>query len=81
MTHRHDGQRGAQVRRVLQQALALVQRLEHQLQLAVVRIEHRLLQVPHAPVHQLGALGGGARGIVLLLHQRCAQTPAQGQME
>ena len=40
--HRHDGQRVAEVGRVLQQALALVQRLEDQLQLAIIQVEDRL---------------------------------------
>jgi hypothetical protein len=36
-----------EVRRVLQQPPALVQSLEHELQLAVVEVEDSLLQVPH----------------------------------
>lgn len=73
----HDGQGAAQVWCILQHALALVQRLKHQLELAIVQVEHRLFQVADASVHQLCALGGGPRGKVLPLHQRCAQAPGQ----
>ena len=55
---RHDGEGVGQMGRVLDQVLALVQRLEHQLELAVVQVEDRLLQVAHPPMHQLGALAG-----------------------
>jgi len=53
--HCHDRQRAAQVWRVLEQALALMQRLEHQLELAPgLRGRGRrkcLFQVAHAAVH------------------------------
>ena len=49
--HRHDGQCTAEVGGVLQQALALVQGLKDKLELPIVQVEHRLLQIPHAPMH------------------------------
>mmetsp|Transcript_33163 Transcript_33163/g.84712 ORF Transcript_33163/g.84712 Transcript_33163/m.84712 type:complete len:573 (+) Transcript_33163:96-1814(+) len=74
----HDRKRVGQVRRVLQQALALRERLVHELQLAVVQAQRGLLQVAHAAVHQLGGARGGAGREVIALHQRGAQPAAGG---
>ena len=44
-THRHDGQSTAKVWHIGQQSAALMERLKHQLQLAIVQVLERLLQV------------------------------------
>ena len=59
----HEAEIADQVRRVLQQQAALVQRLHHQPNVA-------LLQVAHAAVHQLGAAAGRAFAEVALLQQQ-----------
>mmetsp|Transcript_24433 Transcript_24433/g.72451 ORF Transcript_24433/g.72451 Transcript_24433/m.72451 type:complete len:209 (-) Transcript_24433:409-1035(-) len=56
VARRHDGQRVRQVRHVGQEVGALVQRLEHELELAGVGLEHSLLKVANTSVHQLGGL-------------------------
>ena len=66
-----EGEGRHQVRGVVQQSLALGQVLVHQAELA-------LLEVPEPAVDQLGGLGGGPGGEVVLLHQRGAQAPAGG---
>jgi hypothetical protein len=65
------------VRRALQDVHALVQRLAHQMHVA-------LRQIAHAAVHQLGGARRGALGEVVRLHQhhavaalRCVQRHAQ----
>ena len=64
-----EGEGGDQVRRVVEQALALGQVLVDQAELA-------LLQVAEASVDHLGGLRRRARGEVGLLDQRGAQPPA-----
>jgi hypothetical protein len=60
-----------EVRRVVQEALALVEGLVHEVDLA-------LLQVPEAAVGELRRLGRGARREVVALHESGAQTPRRG---
>ena len=67
-----------QVRGVAEQVLALVQRLENELQLAVRELEHGLLQVPDAAVDELGGPRGGAAPEVFALDERRAQAPGGG---
>lgn len=74
-THGHDGQRPAEVRRVVEHAAALVQGVKDEAQLAVVEIKDRLFQVAHAAVHELCAARRGPRAEVGLLHERCAKAP------
>ena len=66
-----ERQHAHEVWRVLERALAFVERLVDQPELA-------LLQVAEAAVHQLRALGAGAGREVVALDQRGAQTPAGG---
>ena len=77
---RHDGEGVGQVGRVLDEVLAFVQRLKHQLELAVVQVEDRLLQVAHSTVHQLGAFAGRLRPKVFSLYQSRPQAPAFAQL-
>ena len=59
------------MRRVLERALAFVERLVDEAELA-------LLQVAEPAVHELRALGAGAGREVVALDQRGAQAPAGG---
>ena len=81
LIQRHeDRQFVHQVRRQLQQRLPLAQRLAHQAELGAVDPLHRLFQVAHTAVYQLGAAAAGAAGEVGALHQRYPQ-PARGGIE
>lgn len=73
-----DGQHRAQVRRGVDEVFALVERLDHEVQLRLGELPERLLQVPHAPVNHLGGLGRRARGKVALLDQRHVEAPGGG---
>ena len=68
-----ERQHAHEVRRVLERALAFVERLVDQPELA-------LLEVAEPAVHQLRALGAGAGREVVALDQRGAQPPA-GRVE
>ena len=46
----------------------------HLLHLLVVQPEHSLIQVPHSPVYQLGALAACATAEVILLNQGSFET-------
>ena len=67
----HEAQIAHQVRSVLQQQAALLQRFHHQREVA-------LLQVAHAAVHQLGAAAGSAFAEIALLQQQDVVAAAGG---
>ena len=50
---KHDRQHGGQIGCGLQENLALMQRLLHELPLLVVQLHDRLLQVPHTSMDKL----------------------------
>ena len=67
----HKGQGLGDVRCVVQQCAALVQRFAHQGNVA-------LRQIPHAPVHQLGRTRRGAFGKIVRLQQHHAVATRRG---
>ena len=67
----HERERLDDVRRVLEQRLALVQRLRHQAEFVV-------FEVPQAAVDQLGAPGRRVRGEIVLFRQQHRHAAARG---